>query len=155
MKYAIITLGLVLGMVSTAQAENQTSIIFVGNLPASVRSAADQAVRKATWAVAVRSRSGWYTIAGRDQSKRLVEFYADSNGAQGYYRTEIGRQDLSATVTTALTAHLPGFQLKRVQAVGRDAQKVMGYRFEGTGLDAGKNCVYVSPDGKKVFQTKD
>lgn len=154
MKYGIV-LALVLGASGTARADNQNKFVAYSNLPASVKNAANKAVSNANWLLAVQRPDGWYAILGRDKTNHLVEFRYEPAKSRGYFRTVITESEVPAVAMSALKARCPNFRPSKIHAVGIDSKKIQGYRFEGLGLEANNNCVYVGTDGQKVFQAKE
>lgn len=154
MKYGLV-LGLVLCVSGTARAGNQKKLVIYSNLPVSVQNAATKAMPDTVWSIAVQCPDGWYAIAGRDKANHHVEYRYDPDSKKAYYRTVVSPSEVPVAVMSALEARYPLFHLKRVQTVGYNSRNVLGYRFEGTGLEPANNCAYVSANAKKVLQTKD
>lgn len=128
----------------------ESRFLAVRELPVSVRSAADKTVADVSWFLASRDKSGWFAVAGKDAQKRTVEFRCDPEGQNGYFRIDVKHEDLPEVVRRALQAHAPDAQIMRIQTVGLEDGKVMGYRLEANKLRDGQRCIYVSTSGKKV-----
>jgi hypothetical protein len=153
MRFAI-ALGLLVGLAGLGWA-GEKKLVGLSDVPTSARQAADKTVPGVHWLLAVRDSKGWYKIVGRNAGQFLVEFNADPDGRNSYFRIEVPLDHVPAAVTAALQQQMPGFRPDKVQSCGMKDGIVLAYRYQGSGLPAGKNAAYVSSDGGKVFSAND
>jgi hypothetical protein len=133
----------------------QGELTPVANLPQVVSSALDEAVPDMKWIIAFKfpadsSGKAWYRVAGR-ADKGLVKVMVYADGAVIDVREVINAGEVPVVVSNALQSARPRFEAKQIEAVGRQINKVVYYRFEGKSDDGTDKVVLVSANGRKVI----
>jgi hypothetical protein len=138
-------------------ADEEEEEIDLKKVPSVVRKAADKAVPKAKWIMALRIKDEdgeIYMLEGTNSKGRDVTIEVTSEGEVEKIETEITLKEVPKVVLRALADQVPKFKATAVFSIREDDE--LSYQFEGKRpKDKEEITVVISADGKTVEVDED